>query len=235
MAEESGPSKGSDAPKGKADPKRQKLIMIGIGVAALLVIYAMMKGKGSGSGGGTGATTSGGVTADVAVPSGDVTPTDLMAQFATTTQATQAQLLATIMNHQGTGMPGGPPPAVDGPNMIVNGKNLGAYDFGMQELQYLGSHIGQFGITQGEVNDVTKSYQSYEAAYGQTAANHVHFSWNSPGKVDAIPSMSQHDSWPSTWQTQPGISNAHVSAPSPIATAGSTTASPIVGSVKVVN
>lgn len=115
------------------DPKKRKFVAIGIGLLGIVVAYLIYRRGQSGNSsapitGANGQIVSaggaGGVTADVAVPSGDVSPSDLLAQFANTIAADQAQLntmwgnqLAAVskdshvtVNVNGdTSQPGGPP------------------------------------------------------------------------------------------------------------------------------
>lgn len=84
------------------DPKKRKLMMVGVGVVGLLVVYMMSrKGKGApvaGPSPSAGGPPVGAVTADVTVPSGDRSPSDMMAQFANTIAADQSQQTTGFQN-----------------------------------------------------------------------------------------------------------------------------------------
>lgn len=127
------------------DPKKRKLMMIGVGVVGLLVVYMMSrKGKGApvaGPSPSAGGPPVGAVTADVTVPSGDRSPSDMMAQFANTIAADQSQQTTGFQNqfaamqksygdqlaafagalHQGPGVsqPGGPPTPAPAPAPVT--------------------------------------------------------------------------------------------------------------------
>jgi hypothetical protein len=79
------------------DPKKRKIMAIGIGIAALAVIYLVMKSKGSSAAAPTTAASQGvqqQPIADVTVPSDQQSSSDLLAQWATMMQAANAQKTA---------------------------------------------------------------------------------------------------------------------------------------------
>lgn len=228
----------------KINPKKHMMIMVGIGIAALLVVYMLMKGKSSTppATSSTTGTTGSGVTADVAVPSGDVSSADLMSQFATTTQAGQAQTLQALANMLKTGntnMPGGPPQPV-GPKTGSSGgfwytvAQDGAYLTGLAADAYnLGPNSPS--NTWFNANDAfdasqiaaanpgldisqklaggTKVYIPYlPGSPAPLAANESYTP--PPSAYNSGPTGTQyHNYWPSIWTQQSGVNNLVLTQP----------------------
>lgn len=111
---------------------------------------------------------SGNQTTPVATAPGYVDPTTILPMF------------------QG-GQPATPTATGNGDVYGTSGQDLGQYLYGGAQLAYLNQNIGQFGLTQSEVDDVQQAYNQVSGLHGSTAANLMHYSWISPGNVQAIP------------------------------------------------
>lgn len=68
-----------------------------------------------------------------------------------------------------------------------NGRDEGQYRFGADEIQYLNSNIGNFGLTQQVVNDVQTKYNQAVQQMGADEANNYHYAWYGPGQVSMVP------------------------------------------------
>lgn len=95
-------------------------------------------------------------------------------------------------------LPNGAQPQPQGVSVNVNprskpdyynaqGKDVGQYRYGADELSYLQSNIGNFGLTQAEYTDVSNAYAQIVQKYGQGTANDLHYSWIGPGNVQGLP------------------------------------------------
>lgn len=256
MAEEhEGKESGAATILGK-NPKQRKIAAIGVGAALLIgAVILLRKSGGSPAASSTSATTGSG--AGTPAYAGDYGSSydiqSLLSQYASTAQAQQQQGLSqlqgdiTQLGSQLAGMdtsqPGAPPTAVmTGPtgDEVVNGRDLGPYMYGQNQLSFIQQNLGQYGYTQGILNDVTNAYNTIAAQLGANAANEAHYSWISPQNVQAIPAgvvnsnqiytvhlsgagvgaggnvvnaSGTHEQWPTIWTqaAQPGVTNPSAS------------------------
>lgn len=82
--------------------------------------------------------------------------------------------------------PAGPPPS--NPDLFNDkGQDLGQYRYGSDEIAYLWSNIGKYGLTSPIVQDIQDSYTKMVAKVGQQQADMYHYSYIGPGNVQAIP------------------------------------------------
>lgn len=70
------------------------------------------------------------------------------------------------------------------------GQDLGQYRYGGDQVNYLNSNLGKYGITQQIIDDVQKTYQNLIKSVGQQNAQYYHFSWVGPGNVQAVPAYT---------------------------------------------
>lgn len=240
MAEDEG---GKPATVVGGDPKKRKMMAIGIGVAALFVVILMF-GKKSSTAATTGTTTNGtstgnGVTADVAVPSGDVSTSDLMSQFATTTQAGNQALLqqmAGYLKNTNTNMPGGPPQPTGAQTGSSGGfwytvQQGGAYLTGLAQDAYRLNQGDQWFAPNDAFDasqiaaanpglDISKQLQAGTQVYipylpGSPAPLSNNESYSAPASAyNAGPTGTQyHNVWPSVWTQQSGVNNLTLTQP----------------------
>jgi len=167
------------------DPKKRKMVAIGIGVAALLFVYLMMK-KNSTASTATAAATP--VTtqpiADVTVPSDQQSSSDLTAQWATMQQATM-QELASMLSMQEQGQPGAPPaggytPAQAGSYTVTGRTN--------PSDQYpLGVAVAAYGLSSADY--VNQAYDSVQIQ----AENPTKIPPYAVGTVLAVPQITTNE------------------------------------------
>jgi hypothetical protein len=184
---------------------------LGFGGAAAYLIYRFMKSRGMvGTAAGTSASTSptqftssqdtsttdpttGNTTTSSFSASGD---SFLPGEITTSAQPMPFSAGDIYVNVAGQGAT---PPAQNvpaAPSPITNvqmphvrsaqGVDVGEYRFGADQLQYLQSHIGTFGITQPTVNEVTSYYNNIAANYGTDVADNYHYA-DDNHQVTAIP------------------------------------------------
>ncbi|TNC19073.1 hypothetical protein [Amycolatopsis alkalitolerans] len=113
-------------------------------------------------------------------------------QQTTQSSVTQSQSAAdvpqfVIQNQFPVTVPGSSSPST--PTHVYNaqGQDLGEYRYGGDQLSYLKSQIGNYGITQSEYNDVVAAFQQVAAQHGVDYANQQHYSWIGPGNVQTTP------------------------------------------------
>lgn len=165
------------------DPKKRKLMAVGIGVAALVVLFILFK-KSTPTPAATdtsASTTGSGTIADVTVPSGS---DDQSAQYASTIQAGFGTLnssiagefadLTTLLQAQGTSQPGSPSSALPA-DMVVGGKTGDPYLYGQDQLNYLKS------TGSASYQNVQTAYDVFKSKFGQTMADQAHYSDPSGG------------------------------------------------------
>jgi hypothetical protein len=240
MADEEGGGKPATVVGG--DPKKRKMMAIGIGVAALFVVVLMFGKKSSTASSGTttnGTSTGNGVTADVAVPSGDVSTSDLMSQFATTTQAGNQALLqqmAGYLKNTNTNMPGGPPQPTGAQQGSSGGfwytvGQGGAYLTGLAADAYRLSQNDQWFAPNDAFDasqiaaanpglDISKQLQQGTQVYipylpGSPGTLSSNESYTPPASAyNAGPTGTQyHNYWPSIWTQQSGVNNLTLTQP----------------------
>lgn len=219
------------------DPKKRKIMAIGIGLAAALGIgLVILKGKSSTTADSSGAAaTVDPAIANGTVPSDQQSSSDQLAQFATTIQAQNAQLqsgissefsdLASQLQGLGTSQPGSPP------QTTAPTSNAGLV--GMNELNYLHS------INDPHLGAAESAWNAINKHWGMVAANSLHYSYESNGNVEAFPikpsaanqtvqikpaangaaatilNASQvNDHWPTIWANaiNPGVTNTAAAA-----------------------
>lgn len=161
-----------------------------------LIIYRMKGGKSTSS--------TGGVSGGQFTSNSSQTGTDASGnQFTNSFSATGDGSLPGMLTTQAGPMPtsGGdvyvnlPAPTqtsgapASGPPDVFNnqGKDVGNYRFGQDELSYLTQNKGQFGISDQIIGDIQKAYAQISQQKGQGAAGMYHYSWIGPGNVQAIP------------------------------------------------
>jgi hypothetical protein len=216
------------------DPKKRKMMAIGIGLAAALGIgLVILKGKSSTTANSSGAAaTVDPAIANGTVPSDQQSSSDQLAQFATTIQAQNSQLqsgissefsdLASQLAGLGTTQPGAPPqtPVTSASGLV-----------GQNELNYLHS-AGQSSAYTAAV----KAWNAMNAHFGMVMANEAHYSLRSDGSVTASPlngtpnetvdinvkgktgvitnGTKVNDHWPTVWAAviNPGVTNTATAA-----------------------
>jgi hypothetical protein len=80
-----------------------------------------------------------------------------------------------------------PPPDQYPDQFNAEGRDIGQYRYGADEISYLFANIGKYGLTQDVVNDVQKAYMQMVAKVGKQQADLYHYSYIGPGNVQAIP------------------------------------------------
>lgn len=128
------------------------------------------------------------------------------AQQTTTSSATQTQASAdvpqfVINNQFPSTVPSSGSQATPAHVYNNQGQDLGEYRYGGDELSYLKANIGNYGLTQSEVNDVVAAYTQVAQQYGNDYANQQHYSWIGPGNVQTTPQ------YPLTSQPNQGLAN----------------------------
>jgi hypothetical protein len=179
MAEGDAPPEGGAKGKGSFFKKNKTTLMIAGGLVVLLLLYLVMrKSSTSSSAPSTASTTAanGGIDPSTGYLYGSAA--DLAAQGA-------SGATAGVPGPAGpTGATGATGPAASSPDVYnAQGRDLGQYKYGQDELTYLQGNIGSYGITQAEYNDIAAEYQKILKKYGQAAADAFHYGWSGPGKV----------------------------------------------------
>lgn len=94
---------------------------------------------------------------------------------------------ATTSTQSSSPVPGGPAytDVLDRPG----GRDLGNYEYGSDEVNYIANNIGvgSYGFNQPLEGDIQAAYNKMVSLVGQDQANQYHYSWLGPGNVQAIP------------------------------------------------